>query len=46
MGNTNDLRSRMNEKYGRMSKNHKILAAYITDHYDKAAFLTDRKSVV
>ena len=43
MGNTNDLRSRMNEKYGRMSKNHKILAAYITDHYDKAAFLTAAK---
>ena len=43
MGNTNDLRSRMNEKYGRMSKNHKILAAYITDHADKAAFLSAAK---
>ena len=43
MGNTNDLRSRINEKYGHMSKNQKLLAAYITDHYDKAAFLTAAK---
>lgn len=40
MGNTNDLRSRINQKYGTMSKNQKLLAAYITDHYEKAAFLT------
>lgn len=43
MGNTNDLRSRINQKYGSMSKNQKLLAAYITDHYEKAAFLTAAK---
>ncbi len=40
MGNTNDLRNRINKKYGSMSRNQKLLAAYITDHYDQAAFLT------
>lgn len=40
MGNTNDLRSRINKQYGNMSKNQKLLAAYITDHYNQAAFLT------
>ena len=43
MGNTNDLKSRINQKYGSMSKNQKLLAAYITDHYEKAAFLTAAK---
>lgn len=41
--NTNDLTSRLNEAYGRMSKGQKRLAAYITDNYDKAVFLTAAK---
>lgn len=28
------------EKYPKLSKGHKAIAAYIIDHYDKAAFLT------
>lgn len=42
-GNTNDLTSRINEKYGSLSKGQKLLAAYITDNYDKAVFLTAAK---
>ncbi len=40
MGNTNDLTNRINERYSLMSKGQKLLAAYITDNYDKAVFLT------
>lgn len=40
MGSTNELSNRINEIYGKMSKGQKRLAAYITDNYDKAAFLT------
>ena len=43
MSNTNDLSNRINEKYGSMSKGQKLLAAYITDNYDKAVFLTAAK---
>lgn len=39
----NDLISRMNSHYGEMSKGQRILAAYITDNYDKAVFLTAAK---
>lgn len=42
-GNTNDLTSRINDKYGSLSKGQKLLAAYITDNYDKAVFLTAAK---
>ena len=40
MGNRNDLTNRINERYSSMSKGQKLLAAYITDNYDKAVFLT------
>lgn len=40
MGNINDLVNRINDRYGSLSKGQKILAAYITDNYDKAVFLT------
>lgn len=40
MGSTNDLINRINERYGSLSKGQKVLAAYITDNYDKAVFLT------
>lgn len=39
----NDLNHRINERYKRMSKGQKLLAIYITDHYDKAVFLTAAK---
>ncbi len=37
---TKDLRNRINEQYRQMSKGQKLLAAFITDHYDQAAFFT------
>ena len=43
MGNTQDLSSRINESYGKLSKGQKRLAAYIVDNYDKAVFLTAAK---
>ena len=43
MLNTNDLLNRINGKYSRMSKGQKLLAAYISDNYDKAVFLTAAK---
>ncbi len=43
MGNTNELINRINDKYGGLSKGQKRLAAYITDNYDKAVFLTAAK---
>ncbi|MCI9081877.1 MAG: MurR/RpiR family transcriptional regulator [Lachnospiraceae bacterium] len=43
MSSTNDLMNRINERYPVLSKGQKLLAAYITDHYDKAVFLTAAK---
>ena len=43
MGNANDLPSRINGKYGSLSKGQRLLASYITENYDKAAFLTAAK---
>lgn len=43
MSNTNDLLNRINGAYATMSKGQKLLATYITDHYDKAVFLTAAK---
>ena len=43
MSNTNDLLNRINGAYASMSKGQKLLATYITDHYDKAVFLTAAK---
>ena len=38
-----DIITRMNEKYIKMSKGHKAIAAYISDHYDQAVFMTAAK---
>lgn len=38
-----DLISRMNERYPKMSKGQKKLAAYITSNYDTAVFMTAAK---
>jgi DNA-binding MurR/RpiR family transcriptional regulator len=35
--------SRMEEGYGKMSKSHKAIAAFITDHYEQAVFMTAAK---
>ena len=38
--NRNDIITRINEKFASMSKSHKKIAAFITDHYDQAVFMT------
>ena len=43
MEHSHDIISRMNEKYTRMSKSHKAIAAYIADHYEQAVFMTAAK---
>ncbi|WP_342756208.1 MurR/RpiR family transcriptional regulator [Kineothrix sedimenti] len=35
--------SRIEEGYGKMSKSHKAIAAFITDHYEQAVFMTAAK---
>ena len=35
-----DILSRINEYYGKMSKSHKKIASFITNHYDQAVFMT------
>ena len=43
MANINDILNRINKNYSKMSKGQKLLAAYITDNYDRAVFLTAAK---
>ena len=46
---TKQLLSKIEGCYSSMSKGHKRITDYITENYDKAAFMTaakDRKSVV
>ncbi len=38
-----DTISRINDKYVRMSKSHKRIAEFVTDHYEQAAFMTAAK---
>ena len=38
-----DIITRMNERYIKMSKGHKAVAAYISDHYEQAVFMTAAK---
>lgn len=38
-----DIISRMNDRFIKMSKGHKAIAAFISDHYDEAAFMTAAK---
>lgn len=39
----NDIITRINEKFPRMSKSHKVIASFITDNYDQAVFMTAAK---
>ena len=43
MGKGENLRNKMNVKYQKFSKGQKKLASYISDNYDKAAFMTAAK---
>lgn len=38
-----DIITRMNDRYMKMSKGHKAIAAYISDNYDQAVFMTAAK---
>ncbi|MDE7446036.1 MAG: MurR/RpiR family transcriptional regulator [Lachnospiraceae bacterium] len=38
-----DIITRMNDQYMKMSKGHKAIAAYISDHYEQAVFMTAAK---
>ena len=42
-GEEGDVISKMNERYPQMSKSHKAIAAYITNHYEQAVFMTAAK---
>lgn len=42
-GKDGDIISRMEERYAKMSKSHKVIAEYITDHYEQAVFMTAAK---
>lgn len=43
MENKYDIISRINEKYPRMSKSQRTIAAFIEEHYDQAVFMTAAK---
>ncbi|MCR4956044.1 MAG: MurR/RpiR family transcriptional regulator [Lachnospiraceae bacterium] len=43
MARTNDLLSRINDRYSKLSKGQKVLATYISEQYDEAAFYTAAK---
>lgn len=38
-----DILSRISERFGKMSKSHKAIASYISEHYDQAVFMTAAK---
>lgn len=38
-----DIFSRINQQYDKMSKGHKAIARYISEHYDQAVFMTAAK---
>lgn len=43
MNDLYDIISKMNEFYPTMSKSHRAIAAYISEHYDEAVFMTAAK---
>lgn len=43
MDKKNNLFSRINERYDKMSKSHKAISNYISEHYDQAVFMTAAK---
>ncbi|AIS52433.1 transcriptional regulator, RpiR family [Thermoanaerobacter kivui] len=43
MSKTDDLIKRIQDNYAKLSKSQKIIAEYIINHYDKAAFMTAAK---
>lgn len=43
MAKKDDLIKRIQDNYTKLSKSQKIIAEYIINHYDKAAFMTAAK---
>lgn len=43
MDKNTDIISRINELYSNMSKSHKLIAGFISEHYDQAVFMTAAK---
>lgn len=43
MDKNTDIITRINDMYSSMSKSHKRIASYITEHYDQAVFMTAAK---
>ena len=43
MKKENGLFGRIEERYERMSKSHKAIANYISEHFDQAVFMTAAK---
>ena len=42
-GRSYDVLSRIEDRYDKMSKSHKVIANYILEHYDQAVFMTAAK---
>ena len=40
---TKNLLAKINEQKGKFSKGQRLIASFITEHYDKAAFMTASK---
>lgn len=43
MDKNTDIITRINEQYNHMSKSHKVIAGFISEHYDQAVFMTAAK---
>ncbi|MEG1847256.1 MAG: MurR/RpiR family transcriptional regulator [Lachnospiraceae bacterium] len=43
MDNKNDMITKINDNFSSMSKSHKAIATFITDHYEQAVFMTAAK---
>lgn len=43
MDNQNHVLNRIRDQYDKMSKSHKVIAAYILEHYEQAVFMTAAK---
>lgn len=43
MEQENNIITRMNDRFPRMSKSHKVIATFISEHYEEAVFMTAAK---
>ena len=45
MESNKDFLSIINEAYPKLSKGHKLVAAYVVDRYDQAGFMTGGRKI-